>query len=251
MACSLSFAYFLHDQNQNDATYPMVLPVLNTKRKELHLRSDVDALLQHYNITIDWLIFIEDVMFLKDSPQLLNKVQVVLVDHNYPSEECMWLVSNVVKVIDHHEKLPHEIPMDKCNDWLIEKVGSCSSLVVEEMLRMPTRQREDSSTSKENVQALDSTTPMNASSSSLHSNSSDYKIDPTSAALLIGAILVDTVCGSPAAARETPKDADALNILDATADLPYNQGRFFEWLMSAKFDISSRFISKEMLSLIG
>lgn len=60
---------------------------------------------------------------------LENKLNIILIDHNYP-EMALREFNSITEIIDHHQIL---IPLDKSINCTIHNTGSCSTLVAEKL----------------------------------------------------------------------------------------------------------------------
>ncbi|GFW49513.1 exopolyphosphatase PRUNE1 [Trichonephila clavipes] len=192
---SLVMAYFIFKVQKNA---DIVIPVLNVKRKELAVRTEVVFFLEETSINISDVICIDEI----DLKALheKGKLSVVLVDHNTLSTEQSYLDSRVVQIIDHHE-IDNPDKIKKLNSK-IEPVGSCCTLVTDEIL-----------------------------------NSNPAIIDPQIAMLLYGTIVLDTICLNETAQRVTEKDRKIVEKLETY--LPgVSRNEVFDTLQKVKFDVS-------------
>lgn len=188
-------AFFLSKvQNAVD----VVIPVLNVKRNDLPLRTEVTFFLEETSIPIDSLICVDEI----DLKVLSEKknVGVILVDHNSLSVEQSYLDSRVVHIIDHHTvDNPEKIANCKTK---IEAVGSCCTLVTEEILQ-----------------------------------NNEEIMDPQIAMLLYGTILLDTICLQESAKRVTEKDKEMVIRLESYLE-GLSREEVFGTLQRVKFDVS-------------
>ncbi|SCU78880.1 LADA_0A08306g1_1 [Lachancea dasiensis] len=122
---AITYAYFSYIK---DPSRPF-LPVLNILRADLELRRDIVWVLKQRNIPYGLLYFQEDIQGLRN--QLNCPIDAVLVDHNDTQSTARELVDSVIAIIDHHEDLGlhKDILERQCGPRIIEKAGSCSSLV--------------------------------------------------------------------------------------------------------------------------
>ncbi|CCH45355.1 hypothetical protein BN7_4937 [Wickerhamomyces ciferrii] len=116
---AITYAYFSYLHNSND----LILPVLNFTRNELNSRKDAILLLKNYKIDTENLFFSDDLSRLS-RPDFLQGIH--LVDHNTPQGSIKSLKAPIVGIIDHHEDEGQSLQI---NPRIIEKSGSCSSLV--------------------------------------------------------------------------------------------------------------------------
>ncbi|KAG8252727.1 hypothetical protein J6590_051176 [Homalodisca vitripennis] len=131
-----------------------------------------------------------------------GNLRLSLVDHHVLQPSDTGLVSSVVNVLDHR-------PQDPAWSWdntdiTLRIVGSCCTLVAEKLFTV----------------APDLVTPIVA-------------------VLLLGTILLDTACLSPAVGRATPQDHQMAEALQARCDSPVERYQLFRELQAAKSDISS------------
>ncbi|GFY45277.1 exopolyphosphatase PRUNE1 [Trichonephila inaurata madagascariensis] len=192
---SLVMAYFIFKVQKNA---DIVVPVLNVKRKELAVRTEVVFFLEETSINISDVICIDEI----DLKALheKGKLSVVLVDHNTLSTEQSYLDSRVVQILDHHE-IDNPDKIKKLNSK-IEPVGSCCTLVADEIL-----------------------------------NSNPAIMDPQIAMLLYGTIVLDTICLNETAQRVTEKDRKIVEKLETY--LPgVSRNEVFDTLQKVKFDVS-------------
>ncbi|GBM49912.1 Protein prune 2 [Araneus ventricosus] len=192
---SLVMAYFIFKVQK---TADIVIPVLNVKRKELAVRTEVVFFLEETSISISDVICIDEI----DLKALheKGKLSLVLVDHNTLSVEQSYLDSRVVQIFDHHQ-IDNPDNLKKINAK-VEPVGSCCTLVAEEIL-----------------------------------NSNASLMDPQVAMLLYGTILLDTICLNETAQRVTEKDRKIIAKLETILE-GVNRNEVFETLQKVKFDVS-------------
>lgn len=193
---SLVMAYFIFKVQKNA---DIVIPVLNVKRKELAVRTEVVFFLEETSINISDVICIDEID-LKTLHEK-GKLSVVLVDHNSLSTEQSYLDSRVVQIIDHHE-IDNPDKIKKLNSK-IESVGSCCTLVAEEIL-----------------------------------NSNVAIMDPQIAMLLYGTIVLDTICLNETAQRVTEKDRKIVDKLETYLSGGISRNEVFDTLQKVKFDVS-------------
>ncbi|GIY26835.1 protein prune homolog 2 [Caerostris extrusa] len=200
---SLVMAYFIFKVQK---TADIVIPVLNVKRKELPVRTEVVFFLEETNINISNVICIDEIDL--KSLHEKAKLSIVLVDHNALSIGQSYLDSRVVQIFDHHD-IDNPEKIKKINTK-IEPVGSCSTLVAEEIL-----------------------------------NVNPSIMDPQIAMLLYGTILLDTICLNETAQRATEKDKKIVERLETFLD-GISRTEMFETLQKVKFDVS-RLTSVQLL----
>jgi len=101
-----------------------VIPVLNIPSQDFPLKTELVAALQDVGVGGDHLVYRDDIDL-----KSINDLQLILVDHNVLAGDDLKYQDKVVEIIDHHE-IETELP-----SAIIEKVGSCASLVLREILK--------------------------------------------------------------------------------------------------------------------
>lgn len=176
----------------------VILPVLNVCRRDFPLKTEVAYFLEENGISSDDLVFKNEV----DLKGLHNNAKLVLtiVDHNALVKPDTSLQPVVVEIIDHHKR-----SLDNYGDGCevtIDFVGSCSTLVAEKILAQ--------------VPSL---------------------VDARVAKLLMGTILLDTVCLDDIAGRVTIRDKDVFQTLQGVRP-DVTKTQLFEALQRAKSNIT-------------
>lgn len=202
--------------------HTVFVPVVNIWRKAIHLRRDVEVLLSYSNLSLRDLICVDDLQDLKlNELSTKGKLGLILLDHN---ELSLYWQSRIQKeiptssyidgIVDHHQDqglyshlrsgFDRNIAFDSLQTKAL--VGSCCTLVVEEMLASP------------HLQTL----------------TSDIGL------LLKGVILVDTINMDAKTNKGTSRDQHALDKLDEldpeTASVSRNE--LFDKLINSKTDLS-------------
>jgi len=109
--------------HRNTAQHP-VIPVLNIHSQDFPLKTELVAALEEQNIQAEHLLF-RDTIDIRRIPDL----HLILVDHNLLSAEDADLSEKVVEIYDHHVK-----ETDLATNCIIETSGSCSSIVLRQVL---------------------------------------------------------------------------------------------------------------------
>ncbi|WP_320044401.1 DHHA2 domain-containing protein [uncultured Desulfobacter sp.] len=173
------------------------LPLIPTKRDDFRLKTESRWVLSQTGIDIKNLFFIDDIQPLET---LISRVRgFALVDHNRPANGFLKYEEKIKFIMDHHEDLklyPYALGR-------IEPVGSCATLVGEDLIK--------------------------------ESKDPAKKIPQSLAALLLGAILIDTVNLDPKAGRVTPRDQSVAKHLTSIAGL--DTDTFYQGIRAAKSDI--------------
>lgn len=128
VACAVAHAY-----TESSNTGEMVVPIVSCAREELLLRPDVVSALANAGVSLESLTCAEDVAAATETPK-----SVCLVDHNALSARLFpesWQ-TRVTRVIDHHEDTGMYAD---AADRVIELIGSCSSLVYRDVVRVAGR----------------------------------------------------------------------------------------------------------------
>lgn len=119
VVCSIVHSYCRNVYHQGVQT----IPFLNFYKRELNHRKDVIYCLKNANIDPNSLYFVDDLT-------RLDIESIELLDHNSPQGSILDLVKHqdikISGIIDHHED---ENLYLNANPRIIEKSGSCSSLV--------------------------------------------------------------------------------------------------------------------------
>ncbi len=128
VACAVAHAYA-----ESASAGGIVVPIVSCAREELLLRPDVVSALANAGGSLESLTCAEDVAAATETPK-----SVCLVDHNALSARLFpesWQ-ARVTRVIDHHEDTGmHADAVDR----VIELIGSCSSLVYRDVVRVAGR----------------------------------------------------------------------------------------------------------------
>eukprot|EP00055_Hartaetosiga_balthica_P017294 m.114777 g.114777 ORF g.114777 m.114777 type:complete len:595 (-) comp9283_c3_seq1:1698-3482(-) len=176
IACSLSLAYASSLSSNLSLNLPTIcIPIINTTRESLPLRTEVMFILKRIEIDPVDLICIDEI----DLEAVCNNcksVSVALVDHNEPSSHQQFLTPHVNQVIDHHKD--EKVFPDPIRN--IQLIGSCSSLVFHEILLML----------------------------------GGVNFDPNMCELLLSAIVVDSVNLDESKGRTFPLDVSAADLLE-------------------------------------
>ncbi|XP_042081883.1 exopolyphosphatase PRUNE1 isoform X1 [Haplochromis burtoni] len=212
MVSALAYAYFLSKTAHGEM---LVLPLLNIRQSELRLRSDSVFLLRQAALSLDLLVF-RDQLDLR-ALQRAGRLRLTLVDHNVLPSSDSDLEEAVAEVIDHHH-LERE-PSPTC-PVTAETVGSCATLVTERIIQR-----------------------------------APEILDLQLAHLLYAAIVVDCVDMSPAAGKVTPKDSQYAAALENLFPALPPRGALFQELHRAKLDVSGlnteEMLLKDMKAVSG
>ncbi len=190
MASALAFAYTLSCSNREKTIVPL-MPII---RGDFKLRTEAVYVFDQAGIDLNNVIFLDDI----NLERLMKKVKgLALVDHNKLSTPCEPYGDKVSIILDHHKD---EGLYPQAVTKVIEPVGSCATLVGEDLSNRCPELAEDSHL----------------------------------ATLLWGTILLDTVNLAPDAGRVTPKDEAVASPLMTSCSL--DGDTFFRAIQKAKFD---------------
>ncbi|MGD9824006.1 DHHA2 domain-containing protein [Desulfobacter sp.] len=174
------------------------LPLIPIKRDDFRLKTESRWVLSQTGIDAEPLFFLDDVLPLDT---LMSRVRgLALVDHNRLANGFSKYEEKVRLIMDHHEDLklyPNALGR-------IEPVGSCATLVGEDLING-------------------------------RGGGAAGEIPGNLAALLLGAILIDTVNLDPNAGRATPRDHAVATHLQSIAGL--DTDGFYQGIRAAKSDI--------------
>ncbi|MCG8636468.1 MAG: DHH family phosphoesterase [Desulfobacterales bacterium] len=193
MASALAYAYILSGCSSEKVIVPL-MPII---REGFKLRTEAVYVFDQAGIDLNSLIFLDDI----NLGRLMEKVtSLALVDHNKLSALYEPYGKKVAIILDHHRD---EGLYPQAFKKVIEPVGSCATLVGEELSRC----------------------------------CPELARDAHLATLLWGAILLDTVNLAPDAGRVTPKDEAVSETL--TAICPLERNSYFAAIRKAKFNTNS------------
>ncbi|KAA8916847.1 hypothetical protein TRICI_000966 [Trichomonascus ciferrii] len=132
-ASSILTAYFYH-QSLNEATTnalrpDAVIPLLNIPRQDINLRPELLYLLSQLGVNASNLFCLDDLTTLiSDGTVVKSNCHAFLVDFNRLTGTLADLIDDrVVGILDHHDD---EGYYKSANPRIVQKTGSCSSLVV-------------------------------------------------------------------------------------------------------------------------
>jgi exopolyphosphatase len=133
MSCSILFAYIRFMSPPKNAFTPLYVPITNVPASDIQLRPEYLAVFKHANIEPRHLITLDDLPSLSDISTKLppENTKWILVDHNALQGQLGKVYSGrVAGVIDHHDD-EGKVPTRTGDEpRIIEKSGSCTSLIV-------------------------------------------------------------------------------------------------------------------------
>lgn len=241
LTSSLLYAYIKSIAPPRNNFSPIYVPLLNIPASGLRLRPEFSAVCAHANIAIDRLITLDD---LPSQSRLLKSVRWILVDHNKLQGDLGdQYASGVLGVIDHHEE-ENAVPQNTGSEpRVIEKCGSCTSLVVREC-----------------KSAWDSISSSSLSTGAAHGQG-EVAVDDSAvtqvwdaqvAKMALASILVDTA-NLTAPGKVEHVDRDSVDYLEAKIQLSpkdaqsWNRDRYYKDIDEAKRDISSLSLTEVLI----
>ena len=209
----------------------------------MRLRPEFNELFRHADIKAQDLLTLDDLPSLETIEQALRpeNTRWILVDHNKLQGKLGSVyTSRVHGVIDHHDD-EHELPQDLDPEpRVIEKCGSCTSLVIRTLRSSwDSISRSTSSSSSSSVQSL-AETPSNEDGK--FSKVWDAQLAKTA----LASVLIDTANLTDEGKVEAA-DIDAVQYLeskilsttDETTGTPWDRTQFYNKLHTAKQNIDS------------
>jgi len=216
-AAVMGYILDLEMAQSHDSTQVQVVPVMNTPRRDVRLRTELSFLFSELGFKADgddFITSIDEINLLALS-QREHGLSLALVDHNALCDHQAEFSPYVERIIDHHIDEHHDFPALSPRARDIALVGSCCTLIFEywHSSRIPNLR-----------DAL-------FDSSALH----EMKY------LLLATILLDTanLVREGTGARVTPRDVEAANVLALQLDMNESQRlSLFTRVRTAKFDKS-------------
>ena len=132
MTCQILYAYVRSMAPPKNAFTPLYIPVTNMPASGIRMRPEFQAVFKYANIEATHLITLDDLPALSEIQAKLKpeNTKWILVDHNALQGQLGKIYSSRVQgVIDHHED-EGKVPKDTGEEpRIIEKSGSCTSLI--------------------------------------------------------------------------------------------------------------------------
>jgi exopolyphosphatase len=236
MTCQILYAYVRSMAPPKNAFTPLYIPVTNMPAAGINMRPEFHAMFKYANIEPTHLITLDDLPALSDIQTKLKpeNTKWILVDHNALQGQLGKIYSSRVQgVIDHHDD-EGKVPQDTgCEPRIVEKSGSCTSLVTNYL--RPTWDMLSGS-------AL-SSGAAHAQGDSLSDDDAVVKRwDASVAQLGLASILIDT-SNLQDKNKTTEHDCKAVEYLEAKILLcpqlatTYDRAAFYEAIDTAKKDI--------------
>ncbi|KAL6173424.1 Exopolyphosphatase [Exserohilum turcicum] len=238
MSCSIVYAYIRSMSPPKKAFSSVYVPITNLAAADIQLRPEYLAVFKHANMESKHLITLDDLPALSEMQSRLapENTKWILVDHNALQGQLGSMYGTRVEgVIDHHDdegKVPAETGDEP---RIIDKCGSCTSLVVNYCRS-----------------AWDALSASAMSSGAAHAQGDSLSDDAASvqrwdadvAQLGLASILIDTA-NLEDASKTTEHDREAVAYLEAKIMLcrqlagSFDRRGFYGEINAAKKDIGS------------
>lgn len=240
MSCSILFAYLRTLSPPKNAFSPLYVPITNIPAADIQLRPEFLAAFKHANIEPKHLITLDDLPHMSDIERKLSPEHTswVLVDHNVLQGQLGKIYAHrVIGVIDHHDD-EGKIPKDReCEVRIIEKTGSCTSLVVN-YCRPEWESLSEGTMPSDAIQFGDGTVVGGAGAAAVK------QWDAEVARLGMASILIDTA-NLEDQSKTTEHDRKAVDCLESKIKLDpllcgrFDRPSFYQEINGAKKDIGS------------
>uniref|UniRef100_A0A0X3NMX6 Protein prune homolog n=2 Tax=Schistocephalus solidus TaxID=70667 RepID=A0A0X3NMX6_SCHSO len=132
IACATAFAYLKQQEAQNENT--CYVPVCNIPVEDIPLRTEATHWLNSCRIPPKSLFYHGSVEKLLQETAKQN-VDLILVDHHEQAATTIFKDLKITDIIDHHPLSPDYVRPQTCNFFRVERVGSCASLVTDELTK--------------------------------------------------------------------------------------------------------------------
>lgn len=229
------------DPPKQHSSTSLYIPLLNIPAADLRLRPEFNEVFQHADIRAQDLVTLDDLPSFETSEQALRPEDTrwILVDHNKLQGKLGSVyTSRVCGVVDHHDdedSVPHGLDSEP---RVIEKCGSCTSLVIRTLR---------SSWDAISQRTSSSSSPSSQSQAETRSNDGSKAAkawDAQVAKTALASILIDTA-NLKAEGKVEAADVEAVEyleskILSSTGETPgvvWNRTQFYNSLHTAKQNI--------------
>ncbi|KAL8689054.1 MAG: hypothetical protein Q9218_005191 [Villophora microphyllina] len=232
LTSSILYAYLRSLSPPQNAFTPIYVPLLNIPAADIRLRPEFEVVLRHANINASHLTTLDDLSVADGSYLKPEHTQWILVDHNKLEGSLgKKFASHVHGVIDHHEdegQVPREAGPEP---RVVEKCGSCTSLVLRTL---------KASWDKNNDATSLSSGAAHAQGDSLTTDARIIQTwDAQVAKMALASILIDTA-NLTAEGKVEQADRDAVEYLEAKINLSpqdaakWDRTQFYEEIVSTK-----------------
>ncbi|KAI4241402.1 MAG: hypothetical protein L6R40_004578 [Gallowayella cf. fulva] len=232
---SVLYAYIRSLNPPRNAFTPLYIPLLNIPAKDISLRPEFQNVFRHANIDASHLVTLDDVLKGNEIAAPPEHVRMILVDHNrLQCELGKKYGPRVHGVVDHHEDEGTVTSQTDPEPRVIEKCGSCTSLVVQTL-----RSSWDASTDGSSL----SSGGAYAQGDSLTNDANVIRTwDAQIAKLALASILIDTA-NLTAKSKVEKADTEAVEYLEAKINLSsqdakqWDRDRFYDEIDASKKNI--------------
>ncbi|KAL8954702.1 MAG: hypothetical protein Q9183_006974, partial [Haloplaca sp. 2 TL-2023] len=237
LTSSILYAYIRSLAPPKNAFTPLYIPLLNIPSRDISLRPEFGKLFEYANINATHIVTLDDLPEPQDFSRKAEQTRWILVDHNKLQGSLGTNFSSRVHgVVDHHDDEGAVRDDTSPEPRVIEKCGSCTSLVIR--------------TLKESWDLSNSTSSL--SSGAVHSQGdslmNDANVirawDAQVAKMALASILVDTA-NLTAEGKVEQADRDAVDYLEAKINLSpqeaknWNRDEFYEEINQTKADVAA------------
>jgi len=236
LTTSLLYAYIRSCSPERNAFTPLYIPITNIPAADIRLRTEFLTVCHHANVETKHLITLDDLPSYEELTETLKPENTtwILVDHNKLQGMLGEIyASRVCGVIDHHAD-EHAVPQTTDSEpHLVEKCGSCTSLVVR-YCRSAWDQLSSSSLSAGAAHAQGDSVVDDGAASRVW--------DAQLAKLALASVLIDTV-NLTAKRKVEVVDVEAVEYLETKINLSprdavgYDRQRFYDEIDKAKKDL--------------
>ncbi|KAL8754091.1 MAG: hypothetical protein Q9199_004589 [Rusavskia elegans] len=237
LTSSVVYSYIRSLAPPSGAFTPLYIPLLNIPAADIRLRPEFYTVFRHANIDASHLLTLDDLLDDKGTALKPENTRIILVDHNSLQGELgKKYTARVQGVVDHHEDERRIGPDTSPEPRVIEKCGSCTSLVVRTL-----KPSWESSTGGSSLVSG----AAHAQGDSVENDASVTRTwDAQVAKMALASILIDTA-NLTAEGKVEKVDIDAVRYLEAKINLSpqdaaqWCRTKFYECIDAAKRDIDA------------
>ncbi|KAL9629591.1 MAG: hypothetical protein Q9204_005180 [Flavoplaca sp. TL-2023a] len=237
LTSSVLYSYVRSLAPPSAAFTPLYIPLLNIRAADIRLRPEFEAVFRHANIDASHLVTLEDLLEANESPLDPKDVTFVLVDHNrLQGELSEKYAARVRGIVDHHDDEGTFCSEINPEPRIIEKCGSCTSLIV--------RTIRSSWESIAGGSSLASGAAHAQGDSSVSDESMTRTWNAQIAKMALASILIDTA-NLTAEDKVEEADVEAVKYLESKIQLSpqdaaqWDRDKFYESIDSAKRNIDA------------
>ncbi|KAL9594690.1 MAG: hypothetical protein Q9219_006890 [cf. Caloplaca sp. 3 TL-2023] len=236
LTSSILYAYIRSLHPPRNAFTALYVPLLNIPSADISLRPEFEALFHHANINRSHLITLDDLPTGHERSLTPENTRWVLVDHNKLQGTLGQRYGNrLCGVIDHHEDESAVPQSTDPEPRVVEKCGSCTSLVIRTLKSSWEATNDSSSLSSGAGHAQDSDSMMNDAAVT-------RTWDAQIAKMALASVLIDTA-NLTAKGKVEQADREAVAYLEAKINLSprdaaqWNRDKFYKDINEAKRNI--------------